>query len=150
MTKSPRQYLALFLGYLGNRIFGCLPEISSDEQISRFLFQSGHFSSTKKIAKYAAFMPPQGMGELSVYRISGIPEWRKRIITLLFVEPFAKRKTLACAVFQSSNVIANDLFLNTDGIPDRRHANIVGWPDSKPDRMAKAKALARVAKVHCY
>lgn len=150
MTKSPRQYLALLLGYLGSKSFGQLPEISTDEEISRFLFQSGHFSSTKNTAKYAAFMPPRGMSEVSVYRTEGLLEWRRRFIAVFFVEPFAKRKTLACAVFRSSSVLANDLSFVSDGVPDRRHANIVGWGDSKPDRMAKAKALARMAKVHCY
>lgn len=145
-----RRYLASFLGYLSNRFWGSNSSVDAGEEISRFLFQSGHFSSTKKTAKYAAFMPPKGMHEISVYRTSGFSRNTERLVAYLFVEPFAQRQTKACAKFQASEAALLKLGIKPDGKPDRWHANIVGWENDKSIRMVKAKALAKASRVTCY
>jgi len=53
---------------------------------------------------------------------------------------------LARADLSIAAIECTQLFVDIDNTPPN-HANIVNWPDSKDERIAKAQELARVANL---
>lgn len=114
-----------------------LPEqVGDEEELARFLTQSGHYSSTT--VKASAFVP-SSHGETSVFRQGAEPRealWR------LGDEAAGGRRLHGAAIIKAGHVRAAELRVDPDE-PPPRHAAIRGWPHwDDPDRTkGEAKRL---------
>lgn len=119
-------------------------QVSSEEPLSRYLLQSGHFSRQHRRVKPNAFLPEPIRLATSVFRTDGLPEaeiWR---IGQAYVAGPTGRTLYGRAEVVVSQVEATGLRVNPDNVPER-HAEIVGWPQRKDERLALAQELAAVA-----
>lgn len=109
-----------------------------DELLARYILSRNHFNSSR--AKPLAFEPPKDL-RLSVFRIFGLGEPQIWDLGYRHVAEPSNRTLYARADFSVS--LVNRLALNvhrSDSPP--RHADIVGWPSSKNERMSIAQQLA--------
>lgn len=120
--------------------------ITSEECLTRFIFQRSHFSPNKNRVKYAAFMPPNG--EISAYRISGIEDTEIWDIGLLVVAPVSQRELRARADFLASHAFDNNLSVLPDTRIHPRHANVVNWPKKESERKLIAIKLAEQSELY--
>lgn len=126
-----------------------LPDsIAEEEDLTRFLTQSGHYSRSKCVVKYSAFMPSASPVETSVYRTGRDPIedlWR------LGAAVAGTRSLHGAAVLKARAVYLAGLTA-VPAEPPPRHAVVANWPvvleDSvleKAERMRVAKILAQAA-----
>jgi hypothetical protein len=92
-------------------------------------------------------MPPPDL-RLSVFRIDGLQleeiwEIGQREVIDAMCQP---KRLHGIADVKVSTVQKNDLEVEPDNIPPR-HANIIGWPEEKAQRMLIAQELAAEAKL---
>ena len=115
---------------------------SGGEKLTRFIFSRRHFSTEKKIVKYAAFVPPPDSADLSVFRISSLSENEVWVIGRENVQ--GERTLRARADLLAEVVYENHLTVILDPIPHELHANITPFPADKSarDRIARNLALA--------
>jgi hypothetical protein len=110
-----------------------LPEsIADEEDLSRVLRSSGHYSST--CVKAAAFLPAKD-GMTSVIRHGAVPVgelWRAAEAVL--GEPIRH----GAAICQAAVIRAERLDVRAHE-PPPRHANIVGWPANADPDLQKAQ-----------
>ena len=126
-----------------------MPEfVADDEDLTRFLTQSGHFNSF--MAKPAAFLPNPKCRNTSVFRCG--PEadvirqiWQKTNTS--------DRQLKAAAVFKAVSVRETGLDVIAHE-PADRHADIENWPwmgddadIQKAKQLEKAQSLARNSKL---
>lgn len=114
-------------------------KVGSDETITRFIFQSNHFTTSGRV-KPAAISPNNinGRNEFSVYRVTDLPKSEVWAICKDFVDNqnnsrFAKARANCTASVYFSEALNFD----ADGKPHRRHANVIGWPDHKDKHKLK-------------
>ena len=115
---------------------------SGGEKLTRFIFSRRHFSTEKKIVKYAAFIPPPDSEDLSVFRISALFESE---VWMIGRENVRGERTLrARADLLTEVVYENHLTVIPDTTPHELHANITPFPTDKiaRDRIARKLALA--------
>jgi len=112
-----------------------LPDyVGDDEDLVRFLTQSGQFNAS--MAKPAAFMPNPKDRETSVSRHGREPLER---LWAIGVAAAAGRGLHGAAIFKAAAVRSVQLEVLADE-PPPRHAAIRGWPWDGPDpEMLKAK-----------
>ena len=122
------------------------------EDITRFLTSSSHFSIYKKIVKPGAFMPmtnsATGALETSVFQVSGIMNeeiWA--IGEKNVVNEVSGRQLYGRGDLHSKSVIEIGLVVEPDHHPPR-HANIRGWPETKSERKLFAMKLASSARFY--
>lgn len=115
------------------------------EQLTRFVFDSGHLRSGAPRIKFNAFMPPDS-GRLSVYWISGLAEPEIWNICATHVTPVKGKPVRLRGDFNSLQVYASQLRVEVDGIPHARHANIVGWDIESTKRRLQALKLSESAE----
>ena len=119
-------------------------QVSSEEPLSRYLLQSGHFSRQHSRVKPNAFLPePRGLAT-SVFRTYGLTETEIWEIAGAHVSGPTGRPVYGRADILASQVEATGLRVNPDNVPER-HANIVGWPQRKDEQLALAQELAAAA-----
>lgn len=117
-----------------------LPEVVADEEdLARFLTQSGHFSV--KMAKPAAFLPSPTDRETSVSRHGREPA---EILWAIGREAAGNRPLYGAAMLKAGIVrmVQHEVIADE---PPPRHAAIRGWPsyDTDPESgKAKQKELA--------
>jgi len=121
-------------------------KVNPSEPIGRYLFQSNRFSTEQSRVKYTAFLPPPSL-RLSVFRLTGLSEnaiWKigGRIIR----ESKSFKKFYGVAEIVASTAQNLYLCIKPDKTPPR-HANIVGWPEEKSERLLIAKEIAASAKL---
>lgn len=120
-----------------------LTELADDQQVSRFLFTTNHFSSTKHAAKTAAFNPLPHQ-ELSVGHTSELDEPAIWAIGETVRKLANRPRLLARADLQVLHITARELkaIRDDEGFP--RHTNIKGWPHfgDEDERKRVWKALA--------
>lgn len=115
-------------------------EVGDDEDIARFLTQSGHYSTSS--VKPSAFLPNPKNGETSVFRHGAEPQEDLKKIADESVGEL--RKVHGAAILKAADI--REALLQIDAIePPPRHANIIGWPWLENDRAfgkAQQKELA--------
>jgi hypothetical protein len=120
-----------------------LPEgVSDNEDLSRFLTQSGQFNSLG--AKPAAFLPSPKHRNTSVFRIGYDPERLRQV----FKETATGDRNLkGVAICRTEAIRAIPLDVVAEE-PPPGHANIEGWPwlNDDPEEQ-KAKQLELAAQV---
>lgn len=121
--------------------------VSTEESLGRYLLYSAYYSSSKNSVKPRAFLPPSDL-RLSVFRIDDLQleeiwEMGQKKVIAAMLQP---RKLLGIADIKASKVQENELEVEPDNIPSR-HANIIGWPEEKAQRMLIAQKLAAEAKL---
>lgn len=110
-----------------------LPDLISDrEALSRFLTQSGHYSS--KGPRAGAFLPHPTYGNTSVFRVGGDLPLLKRI----WAETNPGRDLRAVAVVTAAQVRWVGLDVTPDE-PPPRHANIEQWPKDADPELQKSR-----------
>jgi len=116
--------------------------IGANENLSRFIFSTKHFSRQPLRVKAEAYMPSQG--QVSVFRVDGL------IATQIWEigDEIAEKRDRT--LYARGDIKAREVGRSGLDIlpaePPPRHANIVGWPENdKPRQKLIALQLAAVA-----
>lgn len=124
------------------------PFVSSDELITRFVFQSNWFRKADKTITHNAFMPrPEPHLDLSVTRCINISQ--DEIFRIGNEIAMGQGKTF----YGRTNLRADDarrLSLDVESSPvpkNQNHANIVSWPRDKAHQKSIAQQLAAGRKL---
>ncbi len=119
--------------------------VQENERITRYILnRNGSHSVTKGIVKPRAFLPPPNNQE-SVYRTSGVVEQEIWDIGDTYVAKPQGKTIYARGDVSAKDVFGVDLQIQPDTRPHRLHANIVGWPEEKEEKMKLATELANAA-----
>lgn len=126
--------------------------VAENETISRFLTSSGYLAKSKRIVKYGAFLPNRN-GETSVYRVTGISNTDTWKIGEKYVREPIARKRGSCSLhgrgdIEAIEIIDSKLTIKPKPTPHPRHADIIGWPESKEEKQMLATELANKAVLH--
>jgi len=117
-----------------------LPEqVGDDEELARFLTQSGQFNSFG--AKPSAFLPNSKYRNTSVFRIGNEPERLRQVFKETVV---GDRFLKGAAICRTKQIRANLLDVVAEE-PPPAHANIEGWPwigDDPEEQKARQLELA--------
>ena len=116
--------------------------LEDGEPISRFVFDSRHFSTVDRKAKPKAFEPKNNC--VSVLRAIGLTDAEVWDWAVTYVEPERGKACRARADLTVVSVRRLILDLVRDE-PPPRHANIVGWPDDKSAQKLLSIELAAEA-----
>lgn len=115
------------------------------DSYSRYIVESNKFTSSR--VKPQAFLPSPKNPQLSVFKTNELSNEEIWAIGVEFVAN-PRRKTLyARADFPESLVDEVGLSLSPDPTPHPLHANLVGWPEEKNEKMAIAKDLANASSL---
>jgi hypothetical protein len=111
-----------------------LPDAVADEEdLARFLTQSGHYNAT--MVRPTAFLPNPRNGKTSVFRHGAQP--LEELMYIAQSEVGQDRRIHGAAIVKASAV--RDVVLEATNLdvrakePPPRHADIVGWPWSEGD-----------------
>ncbi len=117
--------------------------VHASEILSRYIFAKDHYSVLNQRIKYNAFMPPSSDLHISVFRTSHLSE-----SDIWSIGEDISLKSDRILHGRGEVVAAEVRRLRLDIDPDNKpihHANIVGWPEDKPQRQLIAQQLASVA-----
>ncbi len=120
--------------------------IDQSENISRFILSKNHFAASKKRIKYNAFLPYPHV-ELSVFRISGLPDNQIWEIGQKIVAQPQSKTVKGRADFLAAHVTENELSIIPATNPHKLHANIIGWPENKSEQKLIALKLKDKAEL---
>jgi len=120
-------------------------EVSAEEPITRFARHSSQYSQVADRVYHSLFLPPNSL-RLSVFRISDRSKaevWHvgDTVVGRDRFTPLARADLLA------SDIRNANLGIEAEPTPHPRHADIVGWPAEKAERIDAAKTLATRAKL---
>jgi hypothetical protein len=113
--------------------------LNSGEDLTRFVFQSGHFTAQK--FKRKAFEVRKG--EVSVFVTSGLSSndvWR---IGFDYVGRLQGRPPKCRCDFDVGFIRECGLQITMSSASHERHANIVGWPEKEPDQVLASMKLVK-------
>lgn len=96
------------------------------------------------MVKLGAFLPPRD-GRTSVFRTISLTPQQVRALSATAQD----RVPLAVGTISVKSVLGADLKVEPDNDPFR-HANIVGWPDTKFEQKDRALVLAQSAALEVY
>jgi hypothetical protein len=116
----------------------------SYHSLSRYIFQSGHFSRQR--VKQGAFLPLPSKLKISAVWIDQLLErevWE--IGDLLAAQSEPPRKPIARADFDAAVLAEANLTVADDKAAHPRHVNICGWPPEKDAQKAVALLLCHRA-----
>lgn len=115
--------------------------ISPDEELARFLTQSGHYNSRR--IKQSAFLPAKNL-ETSVFRKTRLGvEYNN---TKKKIEASRGTKIKAVAIIKACAVDScKGLSVVPEESKHKWHANIIGWPAKKHEQKQLALLLAEQA-----
>lgn len=119
-------------------------DISSEEVVARFLFsKSGQFNTT--IVKPGAFLPKfqesSDRFETSVFRKTRLGSQYPKTKTIISKERDKSIKAVALLKVLDSHE-ADNITIEPEESKHKWHANIIGWPSEKNERMQLAQILA--------
>ena len=121
--------------------------ILEEEPISRYLFQSNHYSAFNGRVKYSAFLPTPN-GETSVFRIENLTEDEIWEIGKTEVADRRNKALKARGDVIASSIYKEDLGLEPEISSHPLHANIINWPTVKSEKILIAKKIAESAELH--
>ena len=120
--------------------------VDPNEMLSRFAVDKAYFRSKDNTAKPKAFMP-NGDGETSVFRISGLLEPEKWELGKVNVADPQGKKIRASIEIEAIEILKENLTIDPDD-KTQRHATIRNWPEEKSACKLKAIELASKAELH--
>lgn len=127
--------------------FDHLPEqVKPDEMTTHFIFVREYFSQAKNIVRTGAFLPPKDK-RLSIYRTRCCNEEKIWWLGDWYVGRKRGKEVLARGDLQALEFARVDLEITPDRNPHPWHANVIGWPESKPLQKIKAAELAIKARL---
>jgi hypothetical protein len=125
-----------------------LPAIPPMRELTRYIFNSEHYSEFPEKINYAVFMPSPGDNKTSVFGIDGLsePEVWDIVQTARFA-PKKKANLKARGDISEEEVTSTNLFLEPS--PASRHINIAGWPPitERQQQVNFANLLANKARL---
>ena len=110
--------------------------------LSRYIYQSGHFSAANQRIKQNAFLPKRGETRISAATIDGLAEpavWQ--IGDVLGRARANPADAIARSDFAPEILAPLNLSLELDTAPHERHVNICGWPEEKEEQKNIAQDL---------
>lgn len=119
--------------------------LTSSDTIARYIFDKNHFAAFTGRVKYPAFLPPDG--KTSVYRISGLTEKEIWDIGERYVAEVSGRTLRARGDLFVSDVLSVGLGVELETATHPLHANLIGWPTQKGQRILIAKKLEGKAQL---
>ena len=133
------------------KVVGSSRTPNTDAPLTRHLLSSKQFAREPRRVKSSAFIPRENPGtgifQTSVFQIQGLSEdevWSLGEQHVLKNRP--DRRVHGRADVTVQEVLGVGLYLDPDNDPPR-HANIVGWPGTKPERKLVALKLAEAARL---
>lgn len=123
-----------------------LEQVNQEENLTRYILHTNHFSALHRRVKYAVFMPAPNR-ETSIFRTSNLSD--NEIWGIGGSEVAQKRglPLLGRADISAFHVFDKELKVIPDNKP-QRHANIIGWPEEKSEQKLIAMELAENAQLH--
>lgn len=118
--------------------------ITSDENVSRYLLSSSDYSVNNSRVKPRALEPSPSDQCTSIFRILGINDDEIWAMGINNVSLPRARRLYARADIPVADILNINLSIRPSE-PPVRHALIYGWPNEKHARMAKAQELAAQA-----
>ncbi len=123
---------------------------SETESITRYLYSDRHFNKGKGIVHAAAYNPLPHR-DLSVYRIWRLSQQQIWNLAEKHISPHRQPQRLkARGDLSISDVLDTNLVFNPDTKNHKRHAVILGWPDSRDEILELTAVLAIKASLHVY
>jgi hypothetical protein len=119
------------------------PRAADDEELTRFLTQSNHYTSTRVSAR--AFSLPRGATTISVFRTEGLDDSARWLLGDERIQHTLTRRVLGAALFTPTTVASAGLRLDRDGVGHHRHASLCDWPTGKDAQKECATVLAVAA-----
>lgn len=116
---------------------------TDDEELTRFLTQSNHYSSTRVSAR--AFSLPKTATTISVFRTAGLDDSARWLLGDARIHATPTRRVLGAGLFTPATVVSAGLRLDRDGVDHPRHASICDWPTDKEAQKESASVLAAAA-----
>jgi hypothetical protein len=121
------------------------PAATDDEELTRFLTQSNHYTSSDMRVSGRAFSLPRNETTLSIYRTDGLSATDRWQLGDQEIGANPTRRILGAALFTPSVVVRAGLRLDRDGTDHPRHASLCDWPSSKDEQKKCATILAAAA-----
>lgn len=121
--------------------------IQSPDEVTRYIFDKSGYARTTGRVKYNVLMPNSD-GETSVFWITNLSSKEIWDIGQRYVAERISRTLRARGDLFSSNVLDESLEIKPETKTHPRHANIVGWPTQKSEKILIAKKLAENAQLH--
>ena len=115
------------------------------DTIARYIFNKTHFAASTGRVKYSAFLPPDG--ETSVYRITSLTEGEICDMGQRYVAEVSGRTLRARGDLFVSDVFSVGPNVALETSTHHLHANVIGWPPQKAQRMLVAKKLEGKAQL---
>lgn len=138
--KSPKKSLKILKDYIFSFfISDNKPSGNLFYMLARFLKHTNRFAAVAKNVRMSAFMPHHM--ELSVFGINYLSEEQIWNLGAEYLSLNKNQPIKGRAEILEEIVIKNGLQLVMDNNPPR-HANIIGWPESKPEQKLIAGKLA--------
>jgi hypothetical protein len=146
------RFLRLFSNIFGSffRKESADPTVAEDEIVTRYVFDKGYFSRSRRTVKYQAFWPHNG--ETSVFRISQLSNAEVWSLGNEYVAKQRKRSLKARAdivtdavMFAGLAVTGTHLRVVAETSTHPLHANIAGWPEDESAIQMVAVELANRA-----
>ena len=133
------------------KVDGSFRTPKTNDPLTRHLLSSSQFARESNRVKSSAFTPQEnprtGILQTSIFQTKGLTEnevWSLGEQHILKNRPDRRLHGRADVTVQE--VLGTGLDLDPDNDP-LRHANIVGWPNTKPERKLVALKLAEVARL---
>jgi hypothetical protein len=117
------------------------PTFLPSDRFSRFIHQKGDYSVDNNKVKANAFNPPRTSSRLSIFLTESLTEKEIWTIAENCVDDPPNKVTKARGDLKESVVTSAGLTIDFDDNPPR-HANILGWPQEKSERMLLAKKIS--------
>jgi len=117
--------------------------LDPSEPLSRFLTQSGHFTTGR--VKPRAFLPGPD-GTTSTFRTHGLTADEIWALGESLLAAPRGQHLYGSGDLSVSSVVDTGLSVDPDNDPPR-HAGIVGWPEGKDARLSRAQRLAASASL---
>ena len=119
--------------------------LTPSDTIARYIFNKAHFAASTGRVKYPAFLPPDG--ETSVFRITSLTEEEIWDIGQHYVAEVSGRTLRARGDLFVSDVFTVGLHVELETATHHLHANVIGWPTQKGQRILIAKKLEGKAQL---
>lgn len=124
--------------------------VKSEEKLTRFTFQSGHCNPATGKIHHNAFEPrtseKSSAKEVSVFVTTVSTDTEVTDIGKNHVAKIQKREPKARIDFFCDVVESQDLKVETETSTHPLHANILGWPSTESEELAKMQAVAIAIK----
>lgn len=115
--------------------------ISISEKVTRYFFDESGYSANSRRVRYNALLPNRN-GKTSVFWISNLTPVQIWDIGQ-WVAEIREKILRARGDIIGSHVLSEGLIIESETTVHSLHANIIGWPEQRSEKLLIAKKLAR-------